>query len=398
MKKTFVALLLLAGLFARAQEQKSDSVVIRGHIHDLPDSTGIRIASLEGQLIVTFATAKTIQGRFQFEVPVSVVPQRYALLFNHDVKDTPGMWCEVWVKDGPVTVTGKGKLLHTWDVQSDVAEQRDNNRYLAASRSEWDQYQLLAVQRSNYVKIYMSDTTSKAVRKQLALQMNLIDSLTDPIELKIAHNDLRVLGQGAITRVGVSRMKSISYHLAEDSTLRPALLAQYARLTPDQKKDVDAQYVSAKLFPVSVVKVGDPLADTTLFDLEGKAVTLNDLRRENPGKYLLLDFWSIGCGPCVEAGPETKELAAAYADRLVVVGVNADGDAKLWGEFSKEHEITWVNLEDRGGLYTGLGRYYGVAGVPFYVVIDPDGKVVKKWSGYGKGYLTNMVKPVLEQK
>ena len=48
--------------------------------------------------------------------------------------------------------------------------------------------------------------------------------------------------------------------------------------------------------------------------------------------------------------------------------------------------MTWQNLSD---LKQSAGLYakYGVNGIPNYVLISPEGKIMKMWSGYGKGSL-----------
>ena len=47
--------------------------------------------------------------------------------------------------------------------------------------------------------------------------------------------------------------------------------------------------------PSVTVKEGDEMADTDLYDLQGNIHHLADYK----GKYLLVDFWSRGCGPCM---------------------------------------------------------------------------------------------------
>ena len=69
-----------------------------------------------------------------------------------------------------------------------------------------------------------------------------------------------------------------------------------------QKTSITGQEITVNLFPPTVVKEGDKMADTELFDLDGKIHHLTDFN----GKYILLDFWSSGCGPCIMALPIRK--------------------------------------------------------------------------------------------
>ena len=48
--------------------------------------------------------------------------------------------------------------------------------------------------------------------------------------------------------------------------------------------------------------------------------------------------------------------------------------------------MTWQNLSDLK-QNAGLSAVYDVNGIPNYVLISPEGKIMKMWSGYGKGSL-----------
>lgn len=87
--------------------------------------------------------------------------------------------------------------------------------------------------------------------------------------------------------------------------------------------------------------------------------------------------------------PEIKEAADKYKDRLVAVSISVDNE-KVWKEHSATEGITWMNLSDKN-LNTGIAAKYGVRGIPSFVLLSPDGKVVKKWSGYSKGVIEKYI-------
>lgn len=136
-----------------------------------------------------------------------------------------------------------------------------------------------------------------------------------------------------------------------------------------------------QLFPPRIVKEGEPMYDgAVLYDMEGNAHRLSDY---NKGKYLLLDFWSVSCPPCLASFPELKEVSETYKDSLTVISINSDA-RKYWAEYSRKHGITWVNLNDRDGR-SGIYAHYVERGIPVYVLISPEGTVVKLFTGYTKG-------------
>ena len=129
------------------------------------------------------------------------------------------------------------------------------------------------------------------------------------------------------------------------------------------------------------------MADGVLYDPEGKEHHLAEFK----GKYILLDFWSQGCGPCIASIPEMEEVAEMYAGRLAVVSISIDTET-MWKQYLKEKGlkgIQWNELRNDGG---GLKAVYGVQGIPHYVLIAPDGKVKDTWAGYGKGVIKDNLK------
>ena len=54
----------------------------------------------------------------------------------------------------------------------------------------------------------------------------------------------------------------------------------------------------------NVVKLGEPAPNFQLPDLNGRLVTLSDLR----GKVVLLNFWATWCGPCRVEMPAMEQL------------------------------------------------------------------------------------------
>ena len=116
---------------------------------------------------------------------------------------------------------------------------------------------------------------------------------------------------------------------------------------------------------------------------------------EFKGKYILLDFWSIGCGPCIASLPEMEEIIELYKGRMEVVGISIDPE-NLSKSSVKEKQMKGNQWNELRKGNTGLTVVYKVDGYPCYVMISPDGKVKKIWKGYGKGALKKQVKELLQ--
>ena len=94
------------------------------------------------------------------------------------------------------------------------------------------------------------------------------------------------------------------------------------------------------------------------------------------GQYVLIDFWTSWCGPCIGSFPFMKELYATYKDRgLVFLGVSCDKNRDAWLKALEKHQLPWTALRSpaRKGDACDL---YGITGIPAVILIAPDGKVL----------------------
>lgn len=103
------------------------------------------------------------------------------------------------------------------------------------------------------------------------------------------------------------------------------------------------------------------------------------------GKYVLLDFWGLGCKPCLMAIPELIEIQKKYADRLLIVGVNDQIFLEKLDDYVKKTQINYpiVHAKDFMGVYSIFSKneFYGF---PYYVLLSPDGDVIDNKYYYTK--------------
>jgi peroxiredoxin len=76
--------------------------------------------------------------------------------------------------------------------------------------------------------------------------------------------------------------------------------------------------------PVTKLKIGDKAPDFTLQDLSGRAVTLSSFAGAK--QVVVLAFWSLRCGACLQEIPYLEQLHKTAAARgFAVVSVLTDG-------------------------------------------------------------------------
>lgn len=100
------------------------------------------------------------------------------------------------------------------------------------------------------------------------------------------------------------------------------------------------------------------------------------------GKILLVNFWATWCPPCVAEMPELVELQAEMAGRnLQIIGIGIDSPTNI-RQFAEKLQISYPLLV-AGMEGTELSRQLGNqgGGLPFTVLIGPDGRVRKTYIG-----------------
>lgn len=151
----------------------------------------------------------------------------------------------------------------------------------------------------------------------------------------------------------------------------------------DESDNIETKIKLAELRTPSPVNMPSmPIAvGTTAPDWEsqgwsdGKQRQIADYR----GKVLVLDFWGMWCGPCVQAIPSMQALAEKYEPKEVVfLGIHTpDGEFDQIVKVKKLSGWTAPSAIDRGtSINDGTtGTSYGVRGYPSFVIIGRDGKV-----------------------
>lgn len=366
-KLLFGSLLLMGYMGAQAQQEYT----IEGKVEGVKDGTLISLFLLDGNVGSTVALDSIQNGTFFFKRNAGESGMDKLSLMCTRNDDFPSMSLEIYATpNARIKVTGTNTLIHTWKVDSPVKEQIEHNRFIENSRDLWDEYQRLSIK-------------ARSLRSAPEAERKAMRAKEDSISALISKREMQLMQELPVSNIWMDRLYrlSMSVKYNPNFSYKDETLALYNRMNEAQKSSIKGQEITVNLFPPVVVKEGDEMADTELYDLDGKIHHLTDFK----GKYILLDFWSSGCGPCIMALPEMKEIQEQYKERLTVISLSSDTKSR-WKAASAKHEMTWQNLSD---LKQSAGLYakYGVNGIPNYVLISPEGKIMKMWSGYGKGSL-----------
>ena len=135
--------------------------------------------------------------------------------------------------------------------------------------------------------------------------------------------------------------------------------------------------------------------DFSFTSKQGEYITLEDLK----GRTVVLDFWGTWCKPCLMATPALLKLHKKFVDDGVVfIGVAVRDQESDWAAYIDKNRMDWPQFLDTNRK---LVTPFSVNSFPTYIVIDGDGIVRARKSGYSMetdSWLEGEIKRTLKKK
>ena len=119
---------------------------------------------------------------------------------------------------------------------------------------------------------------------------------------------------------------------------------------------------------------------------------------EHRGKVVLVDIWATWCPPCRRSLPEVAELQRRGGDDFVVLALSIDDHG--WQDVRPFLEQN-PQLGLRAGIPAGakgLEPFGSIRAIPTTLVIDRQGRIRTRWSGYLAGQAGKALKEALAER
>ena len=147
------------------------------------------------------------------------------------------------------------------------------------------------------------------------------------------------------------------------------------------------------LLSVMMMSTYAQLPKVTLKDISGKTVTTDTL--SNNGKPFIIDFFATWCKPCNRELDAISEVYDEWVEetgvKLIAISIDQAHNINKVKPLVDQNEWEYeVLLDPNSELLKALGGQM----IPFVVVVDGNGKIVSKHSGYTDGAEEELIQEV----
>ena len=366
MKKSFITFMfLLTAICSWAQESKASGektiapIIVEGTLERMPENTVIMMyGRLGGSDSYCFGQGDTLRnGKFR----IVYTPMNQVDEYMLTVEKSP-RYLHIYVSPGSkATITGVGVHPSHWYVKSDNPKQIEANEYRAYLDEKLPRYWDLKEKRDR-----------STVEAESLYVEYMIEFMKDRKYSSVFASNLCTLSLMILE--GKNKNKGIKEKAVKLLAIVPKDEEQRDQNIYDAKKRLLPKY--------SPIKIGEKLHDFVLYDHQGKVHHLTEFNGN--GKFLLLEFNSRACVPCVEHRPNAvlNHLYKNHSDKVDMLMVNCD-PPYYWDieckDPNKYGRDPWHEWNDKKGA-EDIKQRYGTETGPSYFFVSPDGTILGRIS------------------
>lgn len=361
MKKLFCSLLLAIAVLPALAQYRIDA-----WLTGFPEGTVFYLKDIDADQLLDSAVLK--KGRLSFTGGFEDGPRG---LWLYHSSPQAFYYCNLFMGNEKLLVQADKKDLPFYAQLSGSPTQAIES-ILSRQTAPYNQ------SRDNLVQIVMPLMMKNEQQPRQDSLWKIIRVIDDSVE----HITQRFISQHINSYAGI---RWLNYRKSKMEAVRIQQLLD--QLRPEFRDHRYARTVATFLRVGSPLKKGDPYRDFTATDSTGRDHQLSAYL----GKYILLNFSTTYCGPCMLSKDELKNADSTYRENLQVITFNADASRDTWLKGVRRDHPTWPALWDGKGPASETVMKYGATGYPTFVLLDPQGTVVQSWSGYGKGSILSVL-------
>jgi len=368
---TFAILVLSVNLYGQEQYD------IKGSINGI--SSGIAKLSLyheDDRTTKIVDSGAIING--SFELKGKIIPQMMSIIIE------PGNWSfNVFVEGAVITVSADTSGAQHYDYtrygMGKGASITKSTETGSKNYDDWMAYQNDPGQKQ-YDKVFDDlDKKFKATGTDIDAQYKVRDELDSVEKLKQAWQKQKIdqyVAQNPSSPAGIYMFDQL-YRFVSGTMSYADLDAMLNKFSGEAVETPYYDSLVASRKRLKAVQPGSVAPDFTLLKRDSSKFTLSSFYK---GKYTLLDFWASWCHPCRQAIPHWKDVYQKYHDKgFDIVSVSDDNKWSNWTKAIDEEKMPWTQVDDtfpKKNMPAEVGSLYMTTFIPFYVLLDKDGKIL----------------------
>lgn len=361
----FAALLTCCSICSYAQQNNLKGFEIKGHIDGIDNGTKVYLFDLDGETTLDSATA--FQGNF---------------IFRGHVERATTCWVRCQNETATIQVENTQMTFRSPIYQMRLnaiikgGKEQDLQNELTSAQYPFDKIFLTAYD-SLTNKLFSDDDD----KKRLIKIFNEAQTSSHDIYIEFGkRHPNSFLGIDIIyrnrQRIGKDTIKTLLSQLNEE--LKLTAKAQSLMI-----------FVSDEL-----AEKGNHFIDFDAKTLDGASFKLSSLK----GHYIMLDFWSAGCGPCRIQNRKVSKEYDRIKDKISIVSFSVDKNKADWLQASRADNILWTNVSDLKGENGKIKTQYNVQAMPTSFLINKEGIIADIFIGYDDENFLNRLEKLVEEK
>ncbi len=216
------------------------------------------------------------------------------------------------------------------------------------------------------LKLWSDEMVNPDEVRQIASQYEILFQARDAYQAK-----LQLIEQSPADARQILTQAAAILNDAMPKITRPQVRDQLQKMISNHDSETDYEQQTAQKILTVIDK---PAFSFDTVDYDGKPQKLADYH----GKVVVLDFWYRGCGWCMYAMPQIKQIADDFKDKpVIVLGMNNDRDPSDAKTVIDAQKLNYPTLKA-----TDMPEKFGVQGFPTLIVIDQQGIVRAFHIGY----------------